>query len=341
MIGRLRRVTSVLLVGVLATAGCSREINGVPTGQAAPPTSTSPGDAGSATPSGGTSTSLLGEFRTIDSCSLTDPGEFSEFGTSRWGVIDSLDECLVEVVTGNPDEPVSVYVGNLDHVEAFPDIRGKKSRDVGDGLKVVDYESESSYCSQLLVFPDGLTMTVSATPYRGEEAKLCDLVTAGMNKAVKVIEDGRVNHRAYPFNSLAAIDPCVIVPGDATAAVPNLGTVSPKSYPAKHNCLWASADAVNGPRLRVMFIAGTPPKAAGEGSSETLVAGRPTVLSQSSTAGTNVYCFAEAGHVPLVNQPGLVEKVFVSVRLPKDQAGSVCKAAADVAGVLWPRLPAP
>jgi hypothetical protein len=327
------------MVGLLAMAGCTKEIGGDPTGQAAPPRSTSsaPAEPGA----DGTSTSLLGEFHTVDSCSLTDPAEFAGFGTSKFGVLDSLDECLVEIATDNPEEPISVYVGNLDHVEAFPDIRGKKSKDVADGLKVVEYESESTYCSQILVFPDGVTMTVSAAPYRGEEAKLCDLVTTGMGKAVRVIEDGQVRHRTYPSNSLATVDPCVLVPREALAAVPNLGSVFPKSYPAKHNCLWASEDAVNGPRLRVMIVAGTPPKATGTGSSELPIAGRATVLSQSSTAGSNVYCFAETGHVALQDQPGVVEKVFVSVRLPKGQSDAVCRAANDVANLVWPRLPAP
>ena len=53
-------------------------------------------------PTGGTSASLLGEFRTIDACSLTDPGEFSQFGDSKLGVLDSLDECLVEIATSTP-----------------------------------------------------------------------------------------------------------------------------------------------------------------------------------------------------------------------------------------------
>jgi hypothetical protein len=338
MIGRWRRVTCALAVGLLAMTGCAKEINGRATGQAAPPRSTS---SDLPEPNGGTGASLLGEFRTIDACSLTDPGEFSQFGDSKFGALDSLDECLVEIATTSPQEPISVYVGNLDNVEAFPEIRGKQSKDLPDGLKVVEYEDESTYCSQLLVFPDGITMTVSAAPYRGEETKLCEMVTAGMDKAIKVIQDGQVKHRTFPSNSLATLDPCVVVPREALAAVPNLGNAVPKAYPAKHNCLWASRDAVNGPRLRLMFIAGAPPKASGQGASEVPIAGRTTVLSPSSTAGSNVYCFAEAGHVPLQDQPGIVEKVFVSVRLPRDLADEACKAANDVATAVWPRLPVP
>lgn len=338
MVGRSIGSIVVGMLTVTLVAGCAKEIAGTPTGQANPPRSTTSAPANAA----GSGTAMLGELRSIDACSLTDPAEFSEFGTSKFGVLDSLDECLVEIKTDAAD-PISVYVGHLDRAEAFPDIRGKKSRTLPGGLKVVDYESDAAYCSQLLWFPDGITMTVSAAPNRGTESKLCQMVTAGMDKAVAVIQDGQVRHRSLPTNTLAAINPCDIVPPEALAAVPNLGTVAPKSYPAKHNCLWATEDAVTGPRLRVMFAAGSPPKATAHGAIEVPIAGRTSVVSPGSSAGSNIYCFAETGHVPLQaeGQSGVLEKAYVSVRLPKDQGEAACKAAYDVAGLVWPRLPAP
>src|SRR6266545_5049586 len=99
MIGRWRRVTCTLAVGLLAMTGCAKEINGRATGHAAPPRSGSSSSAPE--PSGDTGSGPLGELRTIDSCSLTDPAEFSQFGDSRFGALDSLDECVVEITTGS------------------------------------------------------------------------------------------------------------------------------------------------------------------------------------------------------------------------------------------------
>jgi hypothetical protein len=331
MVGGRWRSLVVGVLGTLLVTGCANTIGG---SAVSPPGATRPSQAAGKA----SAADLLGPFTSIDPCSLTDPAVFARFGTAKLGVLDSLDECLIEVTTSAPD-PVVVYVGSLDHVDALPDYRGKRATDLPGGLTLVDYEDDQTYCSKLLAFTDGITLTVSATLYDGTATNLCDLVRAGLDKVVEVVRDKKVQHRTFAPNSLAAIDPCATVDRAVLAAVPGLGDVEPKVYPGKHNCLWAGSDAVSGPRLRVMFAVGIPPTPTGEGATAPAIAGRGSVVSPSPNAGSNVYCFVETAHIPF--QPGVSEKALVSVRLAKGQLDAACAAATAVASAVWPKLPIP
>ncbi|HEU5470051.1 MAG TPA: hypothetical protein VFV67_05310 [Actinophytocola sp.] len=337
MVGGLRRLTGALAV-LLLVSGCATAISGSPrpapdagkTGRSTP---------ASARPATDTAAGLLGELTTIDPCSLTDTKDLSSFGTVEVGEPDSLDDCLIEIKTSAP-VPVALYVGGLDRSESWPEINVKRGRDLANGLKVVEYDTDDTYCNHLVVFPDGITLSVNASIYEGTERRLCDIVTSAVDTAVEAIKDGDVRHRDYARNSLGRIDPCELVPDAAVAAVPGLGTsVRPKDYPAEHGCAWTAAD--NSVRLRVMFIAGQPPKPTGEGAGESQVAGRASVLSPTPEAGAYVFCGQQTGHIAFraEGQSGLVEIAAVFVRMKEGQIDAACKAATDVATLVWPKLP--
>jgi hypothetical protein len=330
-----------LAAGVLAvalTAGCATTISGtaVPGSGGAPAKTSGP----STKPQEPTAADSLGDLTTIDPCSLTDPGVFDGFGTAKLGVPDSLHDCLVEIKT-SAKSPVTLYVGGLDRTERYPDAAGKKSKDLPGGLRVVDYESEATRCEQLLIFPDDITMSVYAALDDGEEPRLCDMVTAGMDKAVEVVRDRGVTHYVFPSGSLGSIDPCAVVPPEATEPAPGLGSAKPESWPARHSCFWASADGNT--RIRVNFLIGRPIEANGRGSREVSIAGRTTVVYQTPVSGDGVFCSAETSHIPFAvkGQSGLVEAANLFVRLPEGQMDAACKAAEEVATAVWPKLPKP
>jgi hypothetical protein len=277
---------------------------------------------------------LLGDLTNLDACSLTDPDEFSQFGTAKFGIPDALDECLIEIKS-TAEEPIRVYIGRLASPDAFPNLDGNKANDLGGGLRVVEYDAEPTYCNHLLVFTDRVTLSVNAGLYSGPEPRLCDVVRAGMDKVVKVIQLGGVKHRRFPQNSLARHDPCDQMPQSALAAIPELAGVKPTTQPSRHNCVWMSADTNT--RVRVMFTAGTPPTGGDP------IGGRPSVVTPTSNAGQYVFCGVQTAHIPFSfpGQEGLVEIAGVFVRKPKGQTDAACKMATDLAGAVWPTLPKP
>lgn len=343
MVPGLRRPVGALtpfLLAFVLVSGCATAISGTPRTPAGAGADSRPrsSSSSSAKPSEGTAAGMLGELTTIDPCSLTDTRKLASFGNAEPGVPDSLDDCLIEVKTSAP-EPVELYVGGLDRTESWPDINVKPATDRQHGLKVVEYDSDSTYCNHLLVFADGITLSVNAAVYEGEEPKLCDIVQAAMNTVVDVLGGGDVKHRSFARNSLGRVDPCGLVPVTALAAVPGLGSVRPKDYPAQHGCAWTAPD--NSVRLRIMFTAGEPPKPTGDGAKEATVAGRASVLSPTPRAGSYVFCAQQTGHIPFRagGQSGLVEIAAVFVRMKEGQLDAACKAATDVATAVWPKLP--
>src|SRR6266540_2661654 len=172
------------LLAVLAVSGCATTIGGTAVaGLGAGGPAGRPATSPSTAPPPGAAEGLLGAFTSLDPCSLTDPRVSAEFGMASLGVPDSLDDCLVEIRT-SASAPVTVYVGSLDRAEAMPDLGARKTTEVPGGLKVVEYAADPGYCNRLVVFADGITLSVNASLYEGDEPRLCDIVQAGVDKAV-------------------------------------------------------------------------------------------------------------------------------------------------------------
>jgi hypothetical protein len=358
MVRRWHRAAGLLaaVLAVTTVAGCTSLISGQPVARlgggsdsssgtssgssSGTGSSSRPGTTGTLPPGQATANDLLGDLATLDPCSLTDPREFAGFGTAKLGVLDSLDDCLVEIKNAD-SEGITLSVGGLDRVEALPDLGGKKSTELGGGLKVVEYDADSGYCNNLLVFPDGITLSVNASLFEGTEPRLCELVKAGVDKAVAVLRAGAVKHREFARNSLGAMDPCSLVSDEARAAVPGLTGARPRTYPARHDCAWTAAD--NSTRLRVMFTTGPEPRPTGPGATQSPIAGRSSVLSPTPDAGDYVFCGAQTRHVAFhaAGQSGLVEIAAVFVRMRRGQVDQACRAATAVATSVWPRLPTP
>src|SRR5690349_19934517 len=146
----------VLVAGLLAVtsvAGCTKKIEGTAT---ADPDATSSSHAPSAPAKHGPAQQLLGDFATIDPCSLVDLAVFESFGTPNLGDPGSLDECLVEINNG-AKQSLSVYIGTLDRTSTYPELPAKPNREVADGVTVADYDTGTSFCNQLVVFSDDIT----------------------------------------------------------------------------------------------------------------------------------------------------------------------------------------
>jgi hypothetical protein len=198
----------------------------------------------------------------------------------------------------------------------------------------VGQRSGDSSCTQLLVFPDGVTMEVRAYQAAGD-VDTCPIAEAGMDHAIEVILNDGVSHRSPAGNSLVSVDPCTLIGEGDVTAIPGLsGVREPADYPGKHSCYWNGGSAAG---MVVSFGAGSKPR---DDSAE-LVGGRPTVV-RPVEVEVRSYCTVTTAHIPFTEVDGVddyVELAEVFVRLPPGQSAAACTAARALAEAVWPKLP--
>jgi hypothetical protein len=278
------------------------------------------------------------DLPTVAPCSLADPEVLAEFGDAGFATPESLDYCAIRVDTPSGAD-VLVSVGAFGVLSAQPDLDGKRVKDVDDDLWIGQQEDDPAFCSQLLVFPDDITMQVSGSVYDGT-ADTCPMVEAAMDHAAEVVLARDVEHREPGRDSLITVDPCSLVDDDDLAAVPGLeGVRQPDRYPAKHTCFWELGEG-SPVTARLEFGAGPEPSVYGDGS-EGRVGGRDSVTNRYTGVGENDYCAVETAHIPFDGIAGedAVEVASVYVRMPGGQVDAACAAATAVAGLVWPELP--
>jgi hypothetical protein len=303
---------------LIALSACTARYGGVPTAGDTLPE-----------PTELTARSVFNDFTTVAPCSLTDPTVFKAFGNASFGEPEStLDYCTILIETAT-NASVTVSVGLLEELAASPDLDRK--RDVEPGMWIGQRPGDTAVCSQVLVFPDDVTVEVYVYESAGE-ADTCSIAEAAMDHLLEVVLNGEVTHREPARNSLVRLDPCTLVTATDIAAIPALaGVVKPFDYPGKHKCRWIQGDV----GVVVAFGAGPQP------ATTLPEAGRPTTITPIDLP-TRSYCTVETAHIPFTEVPGVanqVELASVYVHLPAGQSAQACTAARTVAGVLWPKLP--
>lgn len=323
----------VALAVLVALAGCSTRLGGLPVAATSLPPS----------PDDHTAEAMLGDFTTLAPCSLTDPHAFDAFGTASYGVPESLDYCAISVKP-KPGVEIVLSVGQLGLLATTPDLAGKRIRDVDEDRYVAQSDDTAGYCAQSLVFPDEVTLEITSSPYEGEAPDTCGMVAAAMDKVVEVLDGGEVGHRSSGSDSLVGLDPCSLVDDGTVTALPGFAAAQRREYPGRHQCYWETSTAPDRMSIRLMFAAGTAPVATGAGAKSTPVGGRATVTTPYPDVGDGAYCAVESGHVPFDEVPaqtGMVELAEVYVRVPKGKVDQGCQAATAVATKVWPALPTP
>ncbi|MGB3437262.1 MAG: hypothetical protein WBA97_00810 [Actinophytocola sp.] len=315
-------VMAVVAVAVLSA--CTARVGGLPT-------------AATTLPDELTSEVVFGDLTTIAPCSLTDPEAFDEYGTAEHATPESLDYCAISVDTSG-DADVILSIGAFGELSAQPELEDNRVKGVDGGLWVGQQDDLPSFCSQLLVFPDGVTMQVSGSVVDGS-VDACPMVETGMDYAIEVIQGRDVEHREPEDGSLLTIDPCSLVEDDDIAAIPGLSGLSrPDEYPGKHSCFWEQGPGspVN---VRLEFGAGPEPGLYTQGGAEGLVGGRQSATNRYPEVGENSYCSVETGHIEFDEGEDVVEIASVYARAPGGQVDAACAAATAVAELVWPELP--
>jgi hypothetical protein len=323
----LPRVLAAVLMVALVSA-CTSRVGGLPAADPAVPE----------IPDEFTAEFAFDDLTTVAPCSLTDPEAFTDFGTLKFSTPESLDYCAIRINTDSAADVV-ISVGAFGVLSAQPELESKRVKEVDQGLWVGQQDSDPSFCSQLLVFPDGVTMQVAGSVYDGS-ANTCPMVEAGMDYAIDVILDRDVEHRDPENTSLLLIDPCDLVDDDDIGAIPGLAGVStPNDYPGKHTCFWEQSPG-SPLTVRVEFGAGAEPDVYGD-ATEGLVAGRQSVTTKYPDIGEHDYCAVQTGHIPFDEIEGedAVETASVYVRVPTGQLAAACTAATAVAELVWAEIP--
>lgn len=311
---------------------------------------------------------LLGDFSTIEPCSLTDPEVFAEFGNVEFGQPRSLDFCAVVIKpNADPDADVTIEVGELGRANAdyLETPLPRKLEYVADSIYITELDDRGGdSCWQMLVFEEeDLTLSVRGgfgygRGYGyGEVAPVspCDLVAAGMAKAVEVVLAEKVEHRSPEPNSLVSLDPCDLVSDETITTLPGFAAAQRTESPGGHQCRWHTPSAPpDGPlRVTVTFDVGKMPKSLesqGIPSKSSTIAGRPAV----ALPMVEKSCRVETGHIPFDEVEGttdIFETVDVYADMPPGQRDAArqldmderedaaCEGAIAVATALWPRLP--
>ena len=318
----------VLVAACLVLSACTTRVGGTPVAGTTLPEE----------PAELTASAVFDDLTTVDPCSLTSPSVFSSFGEAAFATPESFDYCAISVKPSADNEAV-IAVGAFGELDAQPELQGKRVKDVDGGLWVGQQDDTPDYCSQQLVFPDGVTVQVQGSLYLGE-VDACPMVEAGMDQLIKAVQDGDVEHRSPERSSLVLIDPCSMVDDDAVSAIPGLaGARQPNDYPGGHTCFWEVSPDVT---VRLQFGAGPKPTASREGATEDPVAGRPTATNPYPDFGARSFCAVETAHIPFTEVSevdDMFELASVYVRMPEGQVATGCAAARAVAELVWPKLP--
>lgn len=285
-----------------------------------------------------TSEVVFDDPTTVDPCSLTDLSVFDDLGDATYATPESFDYCSLRVELNDGGEAF-LMVGELDAVD--PDRSGVPIDEFDGGLSLAQLDDSPDYCSQLLVFPDDVSLYVQGS-VAGGTPDTCPAVEVAMKHVVEVVQDGEIEHRDPKDRSLVTMDPCDLLSDEDVQAVPGFEAADkPDQSPAKHECYWETDAGPTRMSVRLTFGAGREPRASRPGANENLIAGRPSATNPYESIGDASICVVETGHILFEEVEGedVVEVASMYVRMPAGQINAGCQAAVTLATIVWPGLP--
>ncbi|ASR37776.1 hypothetical protein BAY61_25340 [Prauserella marina] len=314
---RIKIILGVLLTAV-AVAGCANVVGG----------EAGPGDVRPLKAS-----DVLGDFETVDYCSVLDADALSRAGGYVEHSRPSFDECFVDVVADDID--VRMRLGPLAYepeTSEEPDEEIVRPR----GLRVQEYDSsETGRCAHYLVFPDGMNIQVSVEEREEqvESGVLCELSEAAVNGIRSFVSSSRIGHFEFGTESLGWLAACDLTSEQEVEEV--IGEPAPQSTPpTSHWCFWGGEydDSLS---VSLEFsVQDLPRSYLEEGYYPDDIAGRPSSVFEYESGA----CVADTPHLPFgEHETGQIEVVSIYVEGPED--GDMCKPAEALAKVVWPRLP--
>ena len=288
------RPLTAAVAGLVCLAGCS---------------SPAPAPADSA-PSPLSAVTALGDFATLDYCSLLDARLHAATPDS------SFTTCQANFVQNGL--PRTVTIGPL-AATVDPNVRPYAyDGPVPDGVSI----QQSSFvpprtCARAITFADGIRLAVSITDTdnRGTDSDRCATADQAVGGVLATVTGNRVKHAQLPDRSWGRVDPCAIlntsgIPGDATTGL------------AGHSCI---KDTVS---LDFAVVREAP-----SGPSETL--GNRTAR----VAADGAFCRVRTVQ-PSPASPNRAEEATVSVVDTSGAGGdAACAAARTSAATIFAKIP--
>nr|CEL21632.1 hypothetical protein [Kibdelosporangium sp. MJ126-NF4]CTQ92413.1 hypothetical protein [Kibdelosporangium sp. MJ126-NF4] len=301
-----------MLIAGLLLAGCTSQVDGTALPGAAPTA-----DA--------TSTRLIGDASTLDTCSLLNPAALVQFGIAERLDQEAYDYCRLRLTV--VASAVDVRFGLLERLRG--PLEANEIEAVGP-LRVFEETPSKDRCARYILFSDDVTLIASAdtidTPTT-TVPELCSITEKATTTIAENLVARRVKHLTYPPSSLGTVDACKAVTV-SLAQVPALPAGEVITYPGRHQCRWGLAMV---PSLTLRFVLGAP-SSAPEVRTET-IAGRQTGVYAVDIPGRTL-CVAETKH-------GTGREIAqIAVRLAPTTAETACAAAQAVAAEAWTKLPA-
>ena len=334
--GKARAALAVFLV--LVAGACSAEptapspvtTSAAARASAARPTTSKP----AAVPAKITAKYALGDFTTMDACSLVPtaklPAKYHGLVEPQTVFADDIDDCQLELPLGN-DRFVEVSWGELQNTGAVspPDATHE---DLGGDLILKRTPADASSCVFYLEFSDRVAMTITAFPDRTATAD--QLCTAGHDVAktlAAALRGGtRAEHRIVQTSSLLHEDACVLLPRGLAESLPPVG-----SYPTHHTCAYGAADRF----IELSFVRAPTDPTSVSGMAMTTVAGRATARSQTTFGDGTSACRLVTTYGQVSDRTNSSVSVE-AVQLSMNHTGAPpCAELAKLAAKIWPKLP--
>jgi intracellular sulfur oxidation DsrE/DsrF family protein len=322
-VGR-RAVLGVVVVAVALLGGCTKLVSGSPV----------PVDESERKPTEIKAEDVLGDYASVDACSLIEPDTFTDFGDSEYAYHYSLDYCEVDVTESGGDTFMSA--GQLFPLKTIQEnIVGPPLQELDGDLWVGQGADDDTHCVQYVVFADDVAMAVDAYIYDEHSSdQLCAMVESAVKGVVDVVGEDSVRHRDLKKDSFAKLDACDVVPKGTVEGVPLLAGVTDQEQSLSgHFCRWTSGDE-NAPELNVTFGSDQPGDGADKAQASE-IDGRPTMTTLQDT-----WCEVKTEHIPVETEgkdDGYVE--VASVTVYGSGGAPMCDAATAVATKVWPELP--
>jgi hypothetical protein len=281
----------------------------------------------------------LGDFSTLDPCSLISVGQLPPDLIASPTSRDSLDDCAFRITAG-ADKSAQLEVGEL----ATTGDPGAAHYDGGAqalqpaGLSLEEGTLAQGQCDDAVYFSGDLVdleINVFASNGSGDQA-LCDAANE-VGKAVGTVLAGNVQmqHFTVPKNSLAYVKACGLLNGSQIAG--NAMDTEPET-PSGHSCFWLpdlnNLDVEYGVDLEIGDAVDS--QAA---DSHTQVAGLDTyTLKYSDTSYSR--CEVDTYRLPWGSGSSDLHEIASIWAL--DSPGKIdeaCTAATQMAAIVWPKLP--
>jgi hypothetical protein len=309
------------LLGCLT--GCARAVDGL----AVP-------DPSSAAPAM-SAAKELGDYRTIQPCAMVDVPALPSDLAARAEPPDSFDACSLRVDSAG--EVIQLDVGALAYDQDDTGETGPQR--LPSGLQLYTGTVQEQSCTAYLKFAEGIELTSIAYANDGDgTANLCTSAATVARNVSGVLAKGPVQHRGYPGNSLANVDPCPLLT-DETLHPLGFSAADHQAYPARHECDWNDGLQNNDVLSAYLsFIVGPVPAATPNGGTEVTIAGRNSIQT-STTDDSAAECWIDTAGAPFGGQPNLVEIAEIYISDADQSTDTACQVATTVATAVWSKLP--